>query len=304
MTEERVVLVVEVDRASEGAIGDLLAARTELSKRALRDALSKGAVWVTPARHPDARRRSSTAGRRRRVRTAKARVRAGDTVELRYDRRALAFRPPRPSLVASGPGFTVWFKPCGLFTQGTPWGDHASLERAAERERPDVRIVHRLDREASGLVVVAHDRATAAGLSEQFREGRVEKVYEARVSGDHRAAHGDSGVIDRPLDGKSARTTWSVVSYDPAGDATTLEVRTETGRLHQVRRHLAGIGAPIHRDARYGAGSAARDDAGPESARGSIALAAVRLSFTCPASRRRRTFACGARGPSVGDDPA
>ncbi len=82
------------------------------------------------------------------------------------------------------------------------------------------------------------------------------------------------GVIDAPLDGKSARTIWQVVSR--RGEMTLLRIRLETGRLHQIRRHLAGIGHPVVGDARYG-GASDRP----------LQLLAQRLCFDAPDGARR-----------------
>lgn len=242
---------------------DVLAKATGLSKGAVKDAMRKGAVHV------------ARSGRsRNRLRRETATVRPGDVLEVHYDAALLALRPPEAALVRDAARWSAWAKPAGLLTQGTDFGDHASLLRQAEKAlgRPAY-PVHRLDREVAGLVLVAHDPAAAAALSELFRTGEVVKRYRAEVVGDVGALRGAEGAIDLPVDGKPARTSYRVLSRDPARDATTLEVTIETGRHHQIRRHLEAIGHPVLGDPRYGAGNKNREG---------MRLAAVTLAFREP----------------------
>jgi 23S rRNA pseudouridine1911/1915/1917 synthase len=134
-------------------------------------------------------------------------------------------------------------------------------------------IVHRLDKDTSGLIIVAKNDAAHLSLARQLKERRVAKTYIALVEG--RVEPGE-GVIDAPLarhpvhrkkqavvaNGREARTRYRVVrQLDPPkarlqpGGATTytlVEARPETGRTHQIRAHFASIGHPIAGDALYG----------------------------------------------------
>jgi 23S rRNA pseudouridine1911/1915/1917 synthase len=127
---------------------------------------------------------------------------------------------------------------------------------------------HRLDRETSGLVLFAKDRATRAHIGRQFEERTVEKTYLAMVRG---VPAEDEGVIDLPLGrdllskveikqgprldggGLAARTRWRVLERfeSAAPPRALLELRPETGRQHQLRAHLAAIGHPILGDKLY-----------------------------------------------------
>ncbi len=242
---------------------DVLARVSGLSKGVVKDAMRKGAVHVGRAGRTPNRLRRETAT-----------VRPGDVLEIHYDAALLALVPPEARLVRDAVRWSAWDKPAGLLTQGTPFGDHATLLRQAEKAlgRPAL-PVHRLDREVSGLVLVAHDERAAAALSALLREGRVVKRYRAEVLGDVAFALGREGVVETPLDGKNARTLWRVVSHDAERGATTLDVTIETGRQHQIRRHLESIGHPVLGDPRYGAGNKNRDG---------MRLAAVFLAFAEP----------------------
>ncbi|NOR36869.1 MAG: RNA pseudouridine synthase, partial [Woeseiaceae bacterium] len=126
--------------------------------------MTHGAVWVT--------RGSNT----QRLRRAKRALRVDDEIHLYYNAEILAEVPAEPTLVADVDGYSVWNKPYGLRSQGSKWGDHCTVARWAERnlqpERPAF-TVHRLDRAANGLILVAHSKKIAAALSELFRERKV-----------------------------------------------------------------------------------------------------------------------------------
>lgn len=129
-------------------------------------------------------------------------------------------------------------------------------------------VVHRIDRETSGLVVVALNDAAYYALQEQFREHSIIRRYLAIVHGRLKTAEGE---IDRPIGrstsdrkkmstktrrGKSARTFYRVIEeYEPA---SLIEARLATGRTHQIRVHLSSMGHPILGDSTYGKKTAIR----------------------------------------------
>jgi 23S rRNA pseudouridine1911/1915/1917 synthase len=162
-------------------------------------------------------------------------------------------------------------------------------------ERPG--IVHRLDKETTGLMVVAKTDAAMAGLVAQFKAGGVRKVYLALVHGVPRPA---SGVIDtligrHPRDrkrmavvsrnGKQAITRYSVVRA--CGAVSLVEASIETGRTHQIRVHLAHLGHPIVGDPLYG--SRSRDQMIADCPSRQM-LHAARLAFAHPVSGETLDF--------------
>jgi len=145
-------------------------------------------------------------------------------------------------------------------------------------------IVHRLDKDTSGLMIVAKNRAAQMNLIEQFRTRSVVKVYLALVKG---RLTPEKGIIDAAIGrdarnrkrmavvkaGMQARTQYQVIKY--MDGYTLLEVMPETGRTHQIRVHLAAIGYPVVGDAVYGVRS-------PHLSR--QFLHACRLGFRLPSS--------------------
>jgi tRNA pseudouridine32 synthase / 23S rRNA pseudouridine746 synthase len=242
-----------------------------LSKSKIKDAMIKGAAW---------RKRR---GRQERIRRATEPVRAGDVLELHYDERLLTIEPPDAELISDCEYYSVWYKPAGLMTQGTNYGDHCSLLRRAELFFPvrrEVFLVHRLDREADGLVLIAHSKMAAAKFSSLFRANQIVKRYRVMVRGSP-GPTGYRGVIDLPLDAKPAHTEYRVCSYDADTDAGVLDVVMKTGRFHQIRRHLDMLGYPVMGDPRYGKNNKNRDG---------LQLTARSLEFVCPFSGRDMVF--------------
>ena len=135
-----------------------------------------------------------------------------------------------------------------------------SLSGIGGEKRPG--IVHRIDRDTSGLIIAAKNDAAHAALSAQLSDHSLSRTYECLVSGNMRQ---DSGTVDAPIGrsssdrkkmavvagGRRAVTHWEVVARYPG--VTHLRCRLETGRTHQIRVHMAHIGHPILGDTVYGA---------------------------------------------------
>src|SRR5690554_5625105 len=169
---------------------DALAQASDLPKQRIKDAMAKGACWWMQK------------GKKVRLRKAKRELKSGSRIELFYDDQVLSKVPEPPTLVQDLRSYSVWFKPHGLLSQGSQWGDHCSLLRLAEVElnRPCF-LVHRLDADAAGLMLVAHDSKAAGALSQMFSGRTVTKTYRARVIGQLQA---DDRVIDAPLEDRKS----------------------------------------------------------------------------------------------------
>ncbi len=191
----------------------------------------------------------------------------------------------------------VFDKPGGLAVQGGA-GVARSLEdllaafAKSNGKRP--RLVHRLDRETSGVIVAARTKPAAAFLSQAFAGRDVKKTYLAIVCGG--APQPRDGEIDKPLqkvsrrgldmmeaaaNGQAARTLYRTL--DAADAASLLELEPESGRMHQLRVHLAAIGRPIAGDGKYGGLFTLGDVAIPN-----LMLHAAALDIPHPAGGRRR----------------
>ena len=264
-----------VESAEESPV-DLLQQATGLSRQRIKLAMTQGAVWVTRGRNTQ------------RLRRAKRALRVGDEVHLYYDAKILAEIPAEPALVADIGAYSVWNKPYGLRSQGSKWGDHCTVVRWAERhlqpERPAF-TVHRLDRAANGLILVAHSKTMAAALSKLFRNRQVQKRYRALVAGDF-SAQPNPLRVEQPIDEKAAISEFSLQKVSEDGKRSLVDVRIETGRKHQIRRHLAGLGHPVIGDRMYGGGEQDGVD---------LQLTAYLLAFHCPVSDERVEYRLGAR---------
>jgi len=253
-----------VSKSDPNILCDALCVLSGLSKVKIKDAMTKGAVWIQRNR-----------GKKHRVRRAKAAIRPGDTLWLYFYPDILERRPPEPRCMLDRIDYSIWHKPAGLMSQGSPFGDHCSLPRLVETRfspRRSVYPVHRLDREVSGLIIVAHKKNTAAHLSQMIRENRLEKQYKALVRGDLRS-FAPKGEITLPLDNKPAVTVFDVISYDEDRHISTVKIEIRTGRLHQIRRHFDLIGHPVMGDPRYGVNNSNAEG---------LQLTANSLSFDCP----------------------
>ncbi len=269
---EKIILRAVVDSPAGETACTFLASRSGLSGGKVKDAMNKGAVWL--------RRRK---GGLKRLRKAKALLQRGDCIELYYDRKLLSMKAPQAELISDRKHYSVWYKPAGLVAQGTMYGDHCSLLRQAEvyfQSSREVFPVHRLDREASGLMLIAHSRTAAGRLSELFRKNLIVKEYCVEVLG-NAGAKGHCGSIVFPLDGKASSTEFEVTSFSAENNTSIVSVRIKTGRLHQIRRHFEMIGFPVMGDPKYGKGNKNREG---------MKLRASSLRFLCPFEHREVEF--------------
>ena len=266
----RLQLKIKID--SDVTAIDALAESCNLSRSELKKAMNCGAVCLT---------RSSR--KRHRLRRAKQALKTGDVLELYYDKTILDTIPVQPLLLDAAIDYSIWYKPPLLLSQGSDYGDHLSLLRIAEKSlnlKSGPFLVHRLDREASGLILLAHSKKSAASLSEQFRNRSVRKIYRVKVYG-MISGRNCTFEVNAPLDGKKASSKFTVVSCDSENQTTDLKVEITTGRYHQIRRHLSSIGYPIYNDCRY---------AKKNLIQGPLNLCAIELAFKSPLSGERLNY--------------
>jgi 23S rRNA pseudouridine1911/1915/1917 synthase len=213
---------------------------------------------------------------------------------------------PAFEIVYEDPDLLVVDKPAGLVTH--PAAGHrgptlAEALRGTAAGGPDPEragIVHRLDRDTSGLLVVAKTEQAYGALVDQLRARDVRREYLALVAGHPEA---QSGTIDAPLGRDRARRTVVSTRSDRPREAVTrfevierlpattlLRVHLETGRTHQIRAHLAAIGHPVCGDPQYGGRPCGRE-LGLERQ----FLLAERLMFSHP--RSREPVVCESKPP-------
>jgi 23S rRNA pseudouridine1911/1915/1917 synthase len=160
-------------------------------------------------------------------------------------------------------------KPAGMTVHPAAGHYDGTLVNAVLAHIPDIEIenterpgiVHRLDKDTSGLIIVAKNPAAHMKLAGQFKEREVSKIYKALVNG-HLSP--ETGIIDAAIgrdprnrkrmavtrNGRAAKTEYRVIKY--IGNYTLLEAKPKTGRTHQIRVHLSAIGFPIVGDPVYG----------------------------------------------------
>lgn len=200
---------------------------------------------------------------------------AGDVLEVLAEPEAAGPPGPEPvpvDVVDADEHVVVVAKPAGLVVHPGAGHAHGTLVNGLLARFPELAsvgdparpgIVHRLDRDTSGLLVVARSAGAYDGLVRALSAREVERTYLALVWGHMEAPR---GVIDAPIGrsvarrtrmavrsgGREARTGYRVEReyHDP--DVTLVECRLETGRTHQIRVHLAAIGHPVVGDAAYG----------------------------------------------------
>jgi 23S rRNA pseudouridine1911/1915/1917 synthase len=205
-------------------------------------------------------------------------IRVGDVIDVELEEAsALAYRPSIELVrLFEDDNLLIIDKPCGVAVHPGS-GEHREtildvfrfyyprIGEIEDTERPG--IVHRLDKDTSGVLILAKDTVSMRRLQKQFKRRKVRKTYLALVSGELRYRN---GVIDAPIGrslrdrtrfkvvdvddtrGREAITEFSVIRYYPGRNFSFIRVFPHTGRTHQVRVHLSYYGNPILGDPIYG----------------------------------------------------
>ncbi len=204
------------------------------------------------------------------------RVRAGATVRSPAPTASIPLRPePVPFVVLYEDGsLLVIDKPAGAVVHPGSGRTRGTIAAGLLHRYPDLEgvgqenrwgLVHRLDKDTSGAMIVARTSESYQALSEMIRRREITRVYTALVDGLFNAP---TGTIDAPIgrdplratrraavhDGKPARTHYEVTRAIPEHECSLLTVRLDTGRTHQIRVHMASIGHPVIGDHTYGGG--------------------------------------------------
>ena len=294
-------LITVEDQAAGARLDSLLVSHlTDISRTRIQHAIQDGDILVN-----------------QRVSKPGYKLRRGDQIEIELP------EPPPVELIPEAIPLNIIYedddliivdKPAGMVVHpgaGIDSGTLANalayhfntLSKTAGTVRPG--IVHRLDKDTSGLLIVAKNDLAHQRLSDQFRERSVFKLYIALVHG--RTAK-DSGEIEarigrgahnrtrmavlKGVAGRPAHTIYEVAHRYP--DFTLLKVQIKTGRTHQIRVHLAYIGHPVVGDASYGSGRdySIRDAAIKHAVHllGRQFLHSTELSFSHPRTRERLRF--------------
>ncbi|HUO82435.1 MAG TPA: RluA family pseudouridine synthase [Gammaproteobacteria bacterium] len=156
-------------------------------------------------------------------------------------------------------------KPAGMAVHGGSGLSHGVIEalRAARGDRAELELVHRLDKDTSGCLMLAKRRSLLRELHARLREGAIDKRYLTLLAGDWQRGR---TIVDAPLVTRERRGGERTARVDPAGrravsefrplqsfrGATLMEVALATGRTHQIRVHAAHAGHPVAGDRRYG----------------------------------------------------
>ena len=249
---------------------DVLALETGLSKQKIKLAMKQGAVWL------------ARQGKPRRLRRVQSRLMPGDRLYLYYNENVLTSEPSPPTLIANEDRYSLWFKPRGLLSQGSKWGDHCTITRWVEQHHTPQRpafLVHRLDRAANGIMLVAHSKGVTALLADMFEQHQIEKNYRALVEGIYDPENMPS-TIDKEIDGRLAISHIKLIDRAPTLNRSLLDIHIETGRKHQIRRHLKHMDLPIVGDRLYGESDSVED----------LQLTAYQMAFTCPLTGEHKSY--------------
>jgi len=267
---------------------DYLSDASGLSRQKIKKCMKNGCVWLERVSDNTVENTSTRDSHKQyiqRLRRAKKVLNSHHVLHFYYDETVLSQEVTPAQLIEDLGEYSIWNKPTGMLSQGSKWGDHCTINRWVELnlrpERPAF-IVHRLDRAANGLIVLAHSKKMASQFSRMFEARELDKRYRVKVEGDFSATLQGKGElkINHDIDHKVAISWVKLLEYDRIQDTSILEVNIETGRKHQIRKHLSNKGFPVLGDRLYGSHNTEVD----------LQLQARSLRFTCPVTSEEKYF--------------
>lgn len=220
---------------------DALSEESKLSKMDVKRLVQFGAVWIERGKKQKRLRRNDYV------------LNKDETAVLHFDEKILNEIKTKKDLLEPLELFNfcswgVWYKPPGYLSQGSRYGDLWSVLRFVEKKYKAAYLIHRLDREVSGLIVFAYTPSAATELNKLWSNRQVKKYYVAEVLGLLEISGWN--VINGIVDGKESETKYRVIKK--LEKTSLVEVDLITGRKHQIRKHFEMIGYPIMGDPRYG----------------------------------------------------
>ena len=213
-----------VFEGKEEYLVDFVSREVSISKQFVKQLLSKGSVWL--------KRASSSL---KRVRKAKFLLLKGDKVEVHYSSKIQDLDVEKLCYpVGDFKEWGVWFKGVNVLSQGTKYGDSNSILRLLEKQKPNVHMINRIDKEASGLMVFAYSKKIAATLSKIWGEESTEKTYQIVVKGNMAKKFPKKGKITKKIQGKDSLTLFDVQKAQK--EFSFVLATLKTGRFHQIRK--------------------------------------------------------------------
>lgn len=204
-------------------------------------------------------------------------------------------------VLEESPNFYVLNKPQGLAVQGGT-KTRAHIDRLlpglkASEAEDTPRLVHRLDKDTSGLLIVARSAESARWLTGSFKDRLIQKKYLGICVGrpkkkqgivtlplsKRQTPQGEKIVVDTGPEGRKAKTHYRVLHYAELDNLSVVELTPETGRMHQLRVHCASLGCPLLGDGKYGAA-----EAHPFGRKSTLHLHAWQLDFDDPDGNKHR----------------
>ncbi len=181
----------------------------------------------------------------RRIWMAKHALQTGLVVTVMVDESPKKAQTVKIPILLNKPDLLIINKPAGYLSNG---GTNSVEEILRIQEKnPELRVVHRLDKDTSGCLLVAKNDKSFHRLVDVFRRKELTKVYHVIATG---KLHVTAKKLNNTMDGKQAIT--GLKTLDAGTDATHLKVKIDTGRTHQIRQHLAELYHPVLGDKQYG----------------------------------------------------